>query len=302
MLVRAIGRIESIDDLKRIAVPVRNGRPVALSMLANVVEAPQLKRGDASAFVRESDDRFSGGQAVVLTVSKQPGADTRGITQQIQAAIREIKPSLSAGIRIESLYAQEHFIDRAIENVMVALRDGGVLVVLILFLFLMNFRTTFIVCLVFLPLFALSGMEGRLFSPLGVAYVVSILSSLVVSLTVTPVLSYWLLPSSQAVAHKADGILLRILKNVIAHVIRFSLRFPVLNIGAVLVMVAVAAWSVTRLDRDFLPPFNEGAIQLNVLLPPGNSLATTISINKTVEQSLVVNRDTHTREATRSNS
>ncbi len=377
LLVRAIGRIESIDDLKRIAVPVRNGRPVALSMLANVVEAPQLKRGDASAFVRESDDRFSGGQAVVLTVSKQPGADTRGITQQIQAAIREIKPSLSAGIRIESLYAQEHFIDRAIENVMVALRDGGVLVVIILFLFLMNFRTTFIsltaiplsllmtvlvfhwfglsintmtlgglavaigelvddaivdvenifrrlkensnlevpksplrvvyeaslevrssiifstiiVCLVFLPLFALSGMEGRLFSPLGVAYVVSILSSLVVSLTVTPVLSYWLLPSSRAVAHKADSILLRMLKSVIAHVIRFSLRFPVLNIGAVLVMVTVAAWCVTRLDRDFLPPFNEGAIQLNVLLPPGNSLATTISINKTVEQSLVGNRD-----------
>ena len=377
LLVRAIGRIESIDDLKRIAVPVRSGRPVALSMLANVVEAPQLKRGDASAFVRENDDRFSGGQAVVLTVSKQPGADTRGITQQIQAAISEIKPSLSAGIRIESLYAQEHFIDRAIENVMVALRDGGILVVIILFLFLMNFRTTFIsltaiplsllmtvlvfhwfglsintmtlgglavaigelvddaivdvenifrrlkensnlevpksalrvvyeaslevrssivfstiiVCLVFLPLFALSGMEGRLFSPLGVAYVVSILSSLVVSLTVTPVLSYWLLPSSRAVAHKADSILLRMLKSAIAHVIRFSLRFPVLNIGAVLVMVAVAAWWVTRLDRDFLPPFNEGAIQLNVLLPPGTSLATTISINKAVEQSLVGNRD-----------
>lgn len=80
----------------------------------------------------------------MLTVSKQPGADTYGITKQIQAAIAEVQPSLSAGIRIEALYAQEHFIDRAIENVMVALRDGGVLVVIILFLFLMNFRTTFI--------------------------------------------------------------------------------------------------------------------------------------------------------------
>ncbi len=376
-LVRAIGRIESIDDLKRIAVTVRNGRPVALSMLGNVVEAPQLKRGDAAAFIRESDDRFSGGQAVVLTVSKQPGADTRGITQQIRTAINEIKPSLSAGIRIESLYAQEHFIDRAIENVMIALRDGGILVVIVLFLFLMNFRTTFIsltaiplsllmtvlvfywfglsintmtlgglavaigelvddaivdvenifrrlkenanlaepksplrvvyaaslevrssivfstiiVCLVFLPLFALSGMEGKLFSPLGVAYVVSILSSLVVSLTVTPVLSYWFLPSSRAVEHKTDGFVLRFLKSVVAHVIRFSLRFPVLNIGAVLVMVGLAAWSLTRLDRDFLPPFNEGAIQLNVLLPPGTSLATTISYNKSVEQSLIRNPD-----------
>ena len=377
LLVRAIGRIETIADLKRIAVTPRNGRPISLSMLANVVEAPQLKRGDAAAFVRENDGQFSGGQAVVLTVSKQPGADTRSITKQIQAAIAEVQPSLSAGIRIESLYAQEHFIDRAIENVMVALRDGGVLVVIILFLFLMNFRTTFIsltaiplsllmtvlvfysfglsintmtlgglavaigelvddaivdvenifrrlkenanlaapksplsvvyeaslevrssivfstiiVCLVFLPLFALSGMEGRLFRPLGVAYVVSILSSLIVSLTVTPILSYWFLPSSKAVAHAEDGLILRLLKRLVAMVIRFSLRFPALNIGVVLAMVAVAGWAVTRMDRDFLPPFNEGAIQLNVLLPPGNSLATTIAINRTVEQSLVGNRD-----------
>ncbi len=377
LLVRAIGRIETVDDLKRVAVTVRNGRPISLSMLANVVEAPQLKRGDASAFVRADDSHFSGGPSVVLTVSKQPGADTRSITQQIHAAINEIKPSLSAGIRIESLYAQEHFIERAIENVMVALRDGGILVVVILFLFLMNFRTTFIsltaiplsllmtvlvfywfnlsintmtlgglavaigelvddaivdvenifrrlkenaqlvqpqsplrvvyaaslevrssivfstiiVCLVFLPLFALSGMEGRLFSPLGVAYVVSILSSLVVSLTVTPILSYWLLPSSKAVAHQADGVLLRGLKWIVAGIIRFSLRFPVLNIAVVIVMVAIAAWAVSRLDRDFLPPFNEGAIQLNVLLPPGNSLTTSIAINKSVEQSLVGNSD-----------
>ena len=377
LLVRAIGRIETIADLKRIAITPRNGRPISLSMLANVVEAPQLKRGDAAAFVRENDGQFSGGQAVVLTVSKQPGADTRSITKQIQAAIAEVQPSLSAGIRIESLYAQEHFIDRAIENVMVALRDGGVLVVIILFLFLMNFRTTFIsltaiplsllmtvlvfysfglsintmtlgglavaigelvddaivdvenifrrlkenanlatpksalsvvysaslevrssivfstiiVCLVFLPLFALSGMEGRLFRPLGVAYVVSILSSLIVSLTVTPILSYWFLPSSKAVAHAEDGLILRVLKRLVALIIRFSLRFPVLNVGVVLVMVAVAGWAVTRMDRDFLPPFNEGAIQLNVLLPPGNSLATTIAINKTVEQALVGNRD-----------
>ena len=376
-LVRAIGRIQSIEDLNRIAVTVRNGRPVSLAMVAKVVEAPQLKRGDAAAYVRESNDQFSGGPAVVLTVSKQPGADTRGITKQIESAIQEISSSLSNGIRIESLYAQKHFIDRAIENVMEALRDGGILVVIILFLFLMNFRTTFIsltaiplsllmtvlvfywfglsintmtlgglavaigelvddaivdvenifrrlkenaalekprkplvvvysaslevrssivfstiiVCLVFLPLFGLSGMEGRLFAPLGVAYVVSILASLVVSLTVTPVLSYWLLPTSRAVSHAADGFILRFLKWIVAYVVRFSLQFPVLNIVVVLLMVAVAAWSVSRLDRDFLPPFNEGAIQLNILLPPGTSLATTLAINKNVEDALTRNSD-----------
>jgi HME family heavy-metal exporter len=377
LLVRAVGRIQSIDDLKSIAVATSSSRPVALSMIAEVVEAPQAKRGDASAFAREDNGDFSGGPAVVLTISKQPGADTRAITREIEKAIEEIQPSLSAGIRIEPLYAQVHFIDRAIENVLEALRDGGILVIIILFLFLMNFRTTFIsltaiplsllmtvlvfywfglsintmtlgglavaigelvddavvdvenifrrlkengtlekprsplrvvydaslevrssivystiiVCLVFLPLFALSGMEGRLFTPLGVAYVVSILSSLVVSLTVTPVLAYWLLPNSRAVKHQADSWLLQILKWAVAYVIRFSLKFPWLNIAAVMAMVAVASWYVLRLERDFLPPFNEGAIQLNVLLPPGNSLATSVETNQVVESALVNNAD-----------
>lgn len=376
-LVRALGKIQSIDDINKIAVAVRQGRPVSLSMLATVVEAAQVKRGDASAFIRESENRFSGGPAVVLTINKQPGADTRAITQAILSAVSDIKPSLDAGIRIEPLYSQEHFIDRAIENVLAALRDGSILVVIILFLFLMNFRTTFIsltaiplsllmtilvfqwfgfsintmtlgglavaigelvddaivdvenifrrlkenaiqsspkpaivvvyqaslevrgsiiystiiVCLVFLPLFALSGMEGRLFTPLGTAYVVSILSSLVVSLTVTPILAYWLLPNSSAIAHQADGLLLRILKMAVGRVIQFSLRFPWLNLVGVIVMVAAAAWFVSRLDRDFLPPFNEGAVQLNVLLPPATSLSTSIAINQNVEQSLVSNTD-----------
>ncbi len=389
-LVRAVGRIQSIDDIKKISIAVRQGRPVSIGMVASVVEAPQVKRGDSAAYIRNEDGKFSGGPAVVFTISKQPGADTRAITDLIMKAIEEVKPSLSPNTRIEPLYAQEHFIDRAVENVMEALRDGGILVVIILFLFLMNFRTTFIsltaiplsllmtvlvfkwmglsintmtlgglavaigelvddaivdvenifrrlkensqlpshsslenqesqiktrksslqvvyeaslevrssivfstiiVCLVFLPLFALSGMEGRLFSPLGVAYVVSILSSLVVSLTVTPILSYWLLPSSRAVAHESDGFILRFLKWIAAKVIRFSLQVPWLNLIAVVVMVGVSCAFVIRLDRDFLPPFNEGAIQLNVLLPPGTSLATTIQMNQSVEGALVKNTD-----------
>lgn len=377
LLVRAIGRLQSIDDVKKIPIVVGGGRPIALEMVANIVEGSQLKRGDAAAFVRESKEVFSGGPAVVLTISKQPGADTRAISETIRQAIEETKPALGAGLRIETLYSQEHFIDRAIENVVEALRDGGILVVIILFIFLMNFRTTFIsltaiplsiltsvlvfkmfglsintmtlgglavaigelvddaivdvenifrrlkengqkenplhplkvvfdaslevrtsivfstiiVCLVFLPLFALSGMEGKLFAPLGIAYVVSIFCSLVVSLTITPVLAYWLLPRSKAVSHKSDGWVLAILKWNVAHIIRFSLTFPKLNICVVLAMVAVAVGFVIRRERDFLPPFNEGAIQLNVLLPPGTSLPTSIEVNRTVEMLLSRNED-----------
>src|SRR5690606_16187464 len=85
---------------------------------------------------------------------------------------------------------------------------------------------TAVVILVFLPLFALSGVEGRLFAPLGVAYIVSILASLLVSLTVTPVLSYYLLPQSRATHAAGDGLLLRFLKWIVSYLVRVSMAIP----------------------------------------------------------------------------
>ena len=131
---------------------------------------------------------------------------------------------------------------------------------------------TAVVILVFLPLFALSGVEGRLFAPLGVAYIVSILASLVVSLTVTPVLSYYLLPQSRATHHEHDGLLVRGLKALATPLIRFSMAWPGVLLAATWVGVALAAWQLSLLGRDFLPPFDEGSVQVNVTLPPGSSL------------------------------
>ncbi|MCA9082803.1 MAG: efflux RND transporter permease subunit [Planctomycetaceae bacterium] len=377
LLVRALGRISSIEDLQKVVVAVHDGRPVALAQIARVTEGPQVKRGDSSAWRRGSEGEFSGGPAVVLTINKQPGADTRRVTDEILRAVEDLQTTLPGDIRITPVYSQKSFIDRAIENVVEALRDGGILVVIILFVFLLNFRTTFItltaiplslamtaivfrvfglsintmtlgglavaigelvddaivdvenifrrlrenrhaanpqhpllvvfqasceirnsivygtmiVILVFLPLFALTGMEGRLFAPLGVSYIVSILSSLLVSLTVTPVLSYWLLGSAKLRDHSDEGLLLRMVKRLGDAVIRFSLRFPVLNLALTGLAVVLAALFVANLDRDFLPPFNEGAIQLNVVLPPGTSLATSNDINQTVEERLLEIRD-----------
>ena len=148
-----------------------------------------------------------------------------------------------------------------------------------------------IVILVFLPLFALSGMEGKLFAPLGVAYIVSILSSLIVSLTVTPVLSYWLLGSSTSKEHESDGFVLRGFKWLGERIIRFSLAFPYLNLMVTMLLVAIAGLFLSRLERDFLPPFNEGTIQLNVVLPPGTSLSASNEISRTVERSLMAIED-----------
>ncbi|MBA3482694.1 MAG: efflux RND transporter permease subunit [Pirellulales bacterium] len=131
---------------------------------------------------------------------------------------------------------------------------------------------TIVVILVFLPLFALSGVEGRLFAPLAVAYITSILASLLVSLTVTPVLSYYLLPQSRAAHREGDGPLLRALKVAATPLIRLSMAWPGVLLLATWITVGFAAVQVTRLGRDFLPAFDEGSIQVNVTLPPGSSL------------------------------
>jgi HME family heavy-metal exporter len=373
LLVRSLGRVKTVDEISRIVVAHRDGQSVRLSQVARIVEGPQVKRGDSSAFARTETGQFDGGPAVVLTINKQPNADTREVTESVNKALEELKVSLPADVRVlPGLYEQKEFIDLAIENVIEALRDGGILVVIILFLFLMNLRTTFItltaiplsivitalvfqafglsintmtlgglavaigelvddaivdveniyrrlrenrhsanpkpallvvfqascevrnsivygtmiVVLVFVPLFALSGMEGRLFAPLGIAYIVSLVASLFVSLTVTPVLSYWLLGQAKLAHEEKDGILLRILKWIADGVMRVSLRlsWPILTIAAI--AVCIAGWGVLNLESDFLPPFNEGAVQVNVLLPPGTSLATSNEVAAKVETRL----------------
>ena len=283
ILVRGLGRIQSLEDLRKVSLTIRGGRSVTLADVARVIEAPQVKRGDASAYVRTADG-VDGGPAVVLTINKQPGADTRAVDREIEKALSELAVSLPDDIRIANVYSQRKFIDRAIENVTEALADGGVLVLVILFLFLLNFRTTFItltaiplsivitslvfavfglsintmtlggiavaigelvddsivdvenifrrlrenralekprptlgivlaastevrksivfgtviVVMVFVPLYALEGMEGKLFAPMASAYIVSLVASLFVSLTVTPALSSLLLVHQRA--------------------------------------------------------------------------------------------------------
>ena len=407
--VRVLGRLGP-DPAKVLAdlrlIPVKAGdRPVRLGQVATVAEGPAPKRGDGG---------IDGRDAVVITVVRQPHADTRDVTDRVVAAVAEVEGTLTADyVATTDLFRLKDFIDRGVYYVGEALVLGAGLVVVVLFLFLLNLRTTFItltaiplsllvttlvfrlvgalsgtdlsinvmtlggiavamgelvddaivdvenifrrlreraapvgraessrpdaaseprtelvevlthdggspldpspspsaprvgprrlgptyestalrvvyeasrevrsavvygtavVVLAFLPLFALSGVEGRLFVPLGVAYIVSILASLLVSLTVTPVLSYYLLRNVGAGGAHRDGLLLRGLKWAAGYVVRFSMRHARLLLLLTWVVVGYCGWRLTTIGADFLPKFDEGSVQINVVLPAGSSL------------------------------
>ena len=349
-VVRNIGRTTRIEDLRSLVVTMRDGQAITLGQVATADFAARFKRGDAGA---------NGRAAVILSVQKQPGADTVPLTRAIEAALQELGRTLPEGVRADQvLFRQADFIEASIGNVEAALRDAVIVVAIILFAFLLNVRTTaisllaipisilftvlvfrllglsintmtlgglaiaigelvddavvdvenvfrrlkenreagrprpvlevvadasrevrsgiiyatIIVVLVFLPLFALQGIEGRLFAPLGVAYIVSILGSLVTSVTVTPVLCYYLIPGMKRLAER-ESLLVRALKRWDTRLLYWSFDrlAPLVGITAVLVgLAAVGAWF---LPRAFLPPFNEGTLTVSMTFQPGISLA-----------------------------
>ena len=130
---------------------------------------------------------------------------------------------------------------------------------------------TMIIVLVFVPLFALSGIEGRLFAPLGEAYIISILASLLVSITLTPVMAWYMLPHLKRLQH-GDSALVRVLKRWNAAALRRAFRRPRALFAGTAVLVMIAGVGAFLLPRAFLPPFNEGTFTINLLFNPGISL------------------------------
>ncbi len=130
---------------------------------------------------------------------------------------------------------------------------------------------TMIIVLVFVPLFALSGIEGRLFAPLGQAYIISILASLLVSITLTPVMAYYMLPGLKRLDHR-EGPLVRGLKSANRVLLGWSFRNPGMLMSFAAIGVSAAVFFATQLPRSFLPPFNEGTLTINMLFNPGISL------------------------------
>ena len=349
-LIRHIGRTNRVEDLQGLAVAWSGGRAILLEQVASVRYAAGQKRGDGG---------YNGVPAVVVSIQKQPAADTVRLTRDIESALDELKQGRPAGLsEPRVLFRQADFILASVGNVSEALRDGAVMVAIVLFAFLLSARTTLIslvaiplslavtalilklmgqsinvmtlgglaiaigelvddavvdvenilrrlkqnralarplpllevvrqasvevrsgivyatiiVALVFVPLFALPGIEGRLFTPLGIAYIVSILASMFVSMTVTPVLCSYLLPRMKRLGHGDSPVVAR-LKRLDERLLNWSFARARLLMSLAVMAVVVAAATVPYFPRAFLPPFNEGSLVLGMVFNPGTSLA-----------------------------
>lgn len=365
VLVRNLGRTSDPEEIGATVVKYRANLPIFLRDVADVQFGIQPMRGNAGV---------SGRPAVILGVQKQPGADTTVLTRRVEAALAEIRPSLPADARIDVLFRQATFIRNAIANVQEAIRDGALMVVIVLFLFLLNFRTTLItltaiplsfavaalvfhglgisintmtlgglavavgmvvddaivdvenvyrrlrenfhapnprpvlrviadasgevrnsilfatlvIVLVFLPLFALGGIEGRLFAPIGIATIVAMLASFVVSLTVIPVLCSYLLPRMKRMKEERDGWLVRVLKRADEKfILGPAVRHPWAVIVVALMLVGASAALYPLMGRAFLPEFNEGTAMITVAMAPGTSLEESDRVGRIAEKILL---------------
>ncbi len=352
-LVRNIGAVTDIEDIKNTVVGLHFGRPVLVSDIAEVKEGARVKRGDGS---------YMGKPAVILAIQKQPGSDTVTITRDIEVAINELRPSLPKNMIVNTdVFKQSNFIEASISGIISKLKFGTVLVFLVLLVFLANLRmsiitlttiplsffvtfivfkffgmsvntmtlgglaiaigelvddsivdveniyrrlkenssllkprsilkvvyeassevrnsivlATLIIALVFLPLFNLTGLEGRLFMPLAIAYLTALGASLLVSLTVTPVLSSYLLKNLTEKKKNTHGdtLFVQKLKFWDAKILEKYLDQPKKVLGFSIGLLVLSLLLLPMMGRDFLPKFNEGSAMIAVFDVPGISLA-----------------------------
>lgn len=364
IMVRNLAMSSSPEVIGATVVDYRNDRPIQIRDVAKVVWDIEPMRGDAGfglAGGEKNEDGDLGSRGVIISVRKAPGFDTIALTEEVDQALEELRASLPEGTELIPLYRQEDFIELSIDNLVEALRDGAIMVAIILFLFLLNVRitaitltaiplslamtmlvfdlfgltvnsmtlgglavavgmvvddaivdvenvfrrlredaslkdplprveviarassevrssilyATILIILVFLPLMALSGVEGKLFTPIAIATIVSMAASFLVSLTVIPVLSSFLLNPKAGKEHK-DFILVRWLKaGFRATWLRFAISQPLLVLVITGGLIVFSWFQYSDMGRNFLPPFREPTALVATTMSPGTSLRTT---------------------------
>lgn len=365
IMVRNLAMTTDLDAIGNTEVRRVYDRSIRIKDVANVVWDTEPMRGDASA---------NGDRGVVLSITKSPGFDTLALTGEVEAAIADLEKQLPEGVVLTTIYRQADFINLSFHNLVEALWLGGIMVCVVLFLFLMNFRVTLItltsiplslgiailvfdlfglsvnsmtlgglavaigmvvddaivdvenvfrrlrenasagnplprleviakassevrssilyatilIILVFVPLLALSGVEGRLFTPIAIATIVSMAASFVVSLTLIPVLSSYLLKPRAGKGEHSDGKLVSGLKWVLKNTwLRLALSHPLAAIAIALILLVAAAMLYPLMGNNFLPPFREPTAVIATTTAPGTSLKQTTELADTASKVLM---------------
>jgi CzcA family heavy metal efflux pump len=378
--VRGIARTSDIEVLGNTFVKSNNGKPVRINDVAEVKIGAAPKLGYASGNAKP---------AIIISISKQPNANTLEVTKRIEDNLSELQKTLPADVVLDTkIFRQADFIGTSVKNVQNALIEGGIFVIIILFLFLGSFRTTLIsllaiplsllgailvlkylgmnintmslggmaiaigslvddaiidvenvykrlrqnrakpeheressftvvfeaskeirasilnatliIIVAFLPLFFLSGMEGRMLQPLGIAFIVSLFVSLIVAMTLTPLLAKMMLSDEKYLAkNEKEKWLVRKLTSNYERSLEWSLQHKKAILFSVLGVFVATLFIFASFGRSFLPEFNEGALTLSVVTKPGTSLEESNNLGNLVETELLaINEVTSTARRT----
>jgi CzcA family heavy metal efflux pump len=367
-VVRGIGRTNNPEELANTYIKSSGGKPVRVGDVAEVKVGSGVKMGHAS---------LNGKPAVIISISKQPGANTLDVTRRIERNLEGIEKSLPPDVILDTkIFRQADFIEASVSNVTLALLEGAFFVILILFVFLGSFRTTFIsllaiplsllgsvvvlhllglnintmslggmaiaigslvddaiidvenvykrlrqnrvkppgeqqsaykvvfeaskeirasilnatliIMVAFVPLFFLTGMEGRMLKPLGIAFLVSLFTSLLVAMTLTPLLSQILLSGESYLRrNEQEKWLVRKLSSVYEKSLRWALRNKMKILVPVAMLFLGSLVLFLTMGRGFLPEFNEGTLTLSVITKPGTSLEESNHLGNLVEKELL---------------
>lgn len=359
----------STTDMREIGsnvVKADNGNVVVVSDIATVKQGAKTPRVGLAS--------YRGEPAVIMTVTKQPGVGTIGLTEKLLGVIDEAKVTLPEDLHIATdIFAQRDFIDRSISNLSSSLFEGALMVIIVLFFFMMNVRATavslialpmsiiitvlilhligitvntmtlggiaiaigslvddaivdvenvsrrlranralpegerrsslkviyeasrevrmpifnssLIIVAGFMPLFFLSGVEGRMLVPLGIAFIIALGASTIVALTVTPVVCSYLLgteKSQQALVR--EPVTMRWLKKIYSRGLGYALKHKKMVLGVTALLFAGAVILFFNLGRGFLPSFNEGSFTINISALPGISLEESDRVGRLAEK------------------
>ena len=365
--VQGLGRPKDVDQIAESVVTVRNNTPVLLKHVARVEIRPAFKLGDTVINARPG---------VYLYVTKQPGIDTVQLTQNVEQALSDIRQSLPKDIEFVYVFRQAEFIQKSVSSVVTAMMLGGVLVVIILLAFLLNWRSsiisltaiplsiltailaikftggsintmtlgglaiavgevvddaiidvenvyrrlrenkvssnpkpthtviyeactevrssvvyaTFIVGLVFLPVFLLTGVEKQIFAPLGWSYLIAIMASLFVALTVTPAMCMYFLARNDAIPKSEPWTITRI-QQIYAVILEKVMAAPRTVLVASIGLFSLSLGLLPFMGQAFLPHFRENSLIITSIGRAGQSLEATTRIGAGLEKTLLKHKD-----------